>query len=560
MNFQFLIVLSLACASSAQYYYTRPLSGYGSYQTGAPMVAGPRLDSKLTEKTMMTMEEHKMKNTLNTKPRFESSLAGQKLEASMNAAQKLEGSMNAGQKLEASMKVSQKVATTTERVLTTEENPCTAEVLRSTEIQAFKDPLSASSYIVCTDIDVFVRMPCATGTVFNSEIKHCVPKGWVKPVCPVGLCKNHGDCIIDEIKNEYKCLCRVGFTGLFCETNIDECALEGNQICAKAGGRCVDSINAWYCDFGLTIGFTTAEAIEKPCTLKDLAEERQFFEIPSVSRNVYLQCTGESRWRVSRCADMLFWNQELKTCSIEKPIMKTGICKTFPCKNDGVCEDLGDFNFKCTCAPGYTGALCEDLIDLCLESPCGAGRCVAYPGGYNCLCANKIVDKSCEMTLMNPCREVSEHHPHSMTSEKYLSCGLDGLAFVKSCAPSTTWDNRQQACIAPFIPIVAPRPPKMSIFDRPTIRLTETMPVETGSMSGSTSGSMTMPVKTGSISGSMTMPVRTGSMSGSTSGSMTMPVRTGSMSGSMTMPVKAGLMSGSMHKSMSKNTVKYPGY
>merc|ERR1712071_547001 len=158
MNFQFLIVLSLACASSAQYYYTRPLSGYGSYQTGAPMVAGPRLDSKLTEKTMMTMEEHKMKNTLNTKPRFESSLAGQKLEASMNAAQKLEGSM----------KVSQKVATTTERVLTTEENPCTAEVLRSTEIQAFKDPLSASSYIVCTDIDVFVRMPCATGTVFNT--------------------------------------------------------------------------------------------------------------------------------------------------------------------------------------------------------------------------------------------------------------------------------------------------------------------------------------------------------------------------------------------------------
>ncbi len=119
-----------------------------------------------------------------------------------------------------------------QRELTTQENPCTAEVLRMTEVQAFKDPLNRNSYIICTDVDVFERMPCAPGTFFDETIRHCVPEGWVAPVCPVGLCKNQADCIIDEIKNEYKCLCRTGYTGLFCETNIDECALGGNQACA----------------------------------------------------------------------------------------------------------------------------------------------------------------------------------------------------------------------------------------------------------------------------------------------------------------------------------------
>ncbi len=269
-------------------------------------------------------------------------------------------------------------------------------MLRAPEIQAFQDPLDRRSYIVCTEIDVFVRMPCATGTFFDAGIRHCVPDGWVAPVCPVGLCKNNADCIIDELKNEYKCLCRVGFTGIFCETNIDECALEGNAYCRSQNGQCVDQINAYYCDFGDKIGLTYEKAIPKPCTLAHLSEGKQFFELESPLNNVFLQCFGENRWVVSKCAEMLFWNQELRTCTIEQPIKKTGVCNTYPCKNDGICEDTGNFQFTCSCRPGFTGALCEEVIDFCLPQPCGSGRCVSHPGGYNCVCQDKVVDQSCD--------------------------------------------------------------------------------------------------------------------------------------------------------------------
>jgi hypothetical protein len=122
--------------------------------------------------------------------------------------------------------------------------------------------------------------------------------------------------------------------------------MEGNQVCSRDGGRCVDQINAFYCDFGATVGITRDTAIPRPCTLEDLSMERQFFELPTQTGNVFLQCTSESQWTVSRCAEMLFWDQELRTCSIDRPKQKTGVCKTFPCRNDGVCHDLGDFQFR----------------------------------------------------------------------------------------------------------------------------------------------------------------------------------------------------------------------
>jgi hypothetical protein len=367
--------------------------------------------------------------------------------------------------------------------LTTEENPCTAAVLRSPEVQAFADPLDVKSYIICTDIDVFERMPCAPGTFFDTTIRHCVPEGWTPPVCPIGLCKNQADCIIDEIKNEYKCLCRTGYTGLFCEINIDECALEGNQACA--GGTCVDQLNGFYCVFGNEIGVSKFETIPLPCTLLDLSLEKQFFEIPSNTGNVYLQCTGESKFIVSRCAEMLFWNQELKTCTIDRPIVKTGICLTYPCHHDGECHDLGNNQFQCLCKPGFTGQLCEEVIDYCLSRPCqNGGRCVSHTAGYNCVCPNKVVDESCTSGVINPCKTVSEYLPYPSSSTKYFVCGLEGFAFSKTCPLGLFWDDLKKTCVDPTAaaPLPKAKAPKKSIFDLPAKApqaMLPPMPVET---------------------------------------------------------------------------------
>ena len=115
-------------------------------------------------------------------------------------------------------------------------NPCTEEVMRAGEISLFANPSDQSSYLICTDVDVFISMPCSPGTIFESSLRHCIPIGWKAPLCPVGTCQNQADCIIDETFN-YLCLCRIGFTGKFCEVNIDECALEGNQVCSTYSKR-----------------------------------------------------------------------------------------------------------------------------------------------------------------------------------------------------------------------------------------------------------------------------------------------------------------------------------
>ncbi len=86
---------------------------------------------------------------------------------------------------------------------------------------------------------------------------------------------------------------------------------------------------------------------------------KQFYELPTAAGNVFLQCTSENQFLVTKCADMLFWHQELRTCSIERPLEKNGICKTYPCLNDGECIDLGSSNFQCLCKEGYTGSMCE---------------------------------------------------------------------------------------------------------------------------------------------------------------------------------------------------------
>jgi len=330
-------------------------------------------------------------------------------------------------------------------------NPCTEEVMRSSDIFLFANPSDSASYLICTDVDVFISMPCSPGTIFQENLKQCIPIGWEAPLCPANTCKNQGDCYLDEFSLP-KCLCRVGFTGQFCEINIDECALEGNRVCSSYNGQCIDQINGFYCQWGNEIGLIWEKRISNPCTLEKLAEERQFFELISDNGNVFLQCTGELTFLVSKCADSLFWHQELRTCSIERPLPKTGICNNYPCKNDGECLDLGGSNFQCLCKSGYTGALCEVTIDFCLNNPCSNnGRCVSHPRGYNCVCQDKVVDDSCATGVTNPCPAGSrDYFPNPLNINRYFLCSVNGFAFSRNCAPGLIWSQDLLTCKLPF--------------------------------------------------------------------------------------------------------------
>ena len=106
--------------------------------------------------------------------------------------------------------------------------------MRSSEISQFKDPWNTKAYIVCTDINIFHSMPCSEGTYFNEDYGHCVRDGYNPPICPRNLCKNEAECLLDE-NEKFKCICKAGFAGEFCEENINECKTAGGSFYSYSG-------------------------------------------------------------------------------------------------------------------------------------------------------------------------------------------------------------------------------------------------------------------------------------------------------------------------------------
>lgn len=78
-------------------------------------------------------------------------------------------------------------------------------------------------------------------------------------------------------------------------------------------------------------------------------------------------------------------------------------CRTTPCKNNGVCEEDANGDFKCKCMTGYTGKTCEIALgqdQLCVDGRCEAnhsycasnpcennGVCIDTPNGFVCDCS-----------------------------------------------------------------------------------------------------------------------------------------------------------------------------
>lgn len=330
-------------------------------------------------------------------------------------------------------------------------NPCTEESLKNTEITQFKDPWNERNYIICTDISIYHSMPCTTGTHFNELYGHCVRVGYEPVVCPRNYCKNDAECLIDE-DEKFQCVCKPGFTGEFCEKNINECAVGGgNEACA--GGKCVDQFNGFFCECSNGIGLNCVQTIPNPCTLEAISSGREFFEIPTNEGNTYLQCTSESNFVVSKCSESLYWHQEMKACVLEKPMAKIGACLNYPCENGGECQANGT-DFTCLCREGFTGKVCETMVNSCESNPCqNGGKCLPFAGGYTCSCPDKIIDECCCHGVKNPCPTrsliipgVNNYFPH-LFANRYFHCDFDGRAFSRKCSEGLRWTQSSLSCL-----------------------------------------------------------------------------------------------------------------
>lgn len=155
------------------------------------------------------------------------------------------------------------------------------------------------------------------------------------------MCKNGGECY-DQNPNDnargFRCRCRPGWTGVFCEIDINEC----------------------------TEGFDGNHPDINPCKNKAIC----FNTVGSYS------CTCSNHFKGDNC------EQDIDQCA-ENP----GLCH-----NNGICVNT-DSGFECACVDGFGGLYCEEAEKECEigngpgGSPCPPGtRCIDKNNGFLCMC------------------------------------------------------------------------------------------------------------------------------------------------------------------------------
>ncbi|XP_062851085.1 protein delta homolog 2 [Trichomycterus rosablanca] len=185
-----------------------------------------------------------------------------------------------------------------------------------------------------------VNCSCELGHGKCAEDGECrCDPGWGGPSC--SDCVRMPGCVHGSCLQPWQCTCDDGWTGRFCDKDID--------VCEKA----------------------------KPC---------------QNGATCFLNKAGDYS---CLCPEGFYG----KNCEL-----KTGPCHKIksPCKNGGICEDLGGFALKlsCRCLAGFTGPYCETNIDDCLMSPCANGAtCVDGVNRFSCLCPAGFMGRFCTVNL-----------------------------------------------------------------------------------------------------------------------------------------------------------------
>ncbi|XP_052799319.1 serine-rich adhesin for platelets-like [Mya arenaria] len=221
-----------------------------------------------------------------------------------------------------------------------------------------------------------------TRTRFDMELKVFCETNYYGPACDL-YCRE-----TDDDTGHFRCdpasgdkICKLGWTGVDCLTNIDDCV---GHRCAY-GATCLDGHNFYscLCPPGRT-GFTCQ------------AEINECASIPCKNGG---QCRDASNSFRCECppgfAGLL--------CEVE-----LDECRSGPCLNKGVCQD-GIASFKCLCPSGFYGDRCQHDVNECLSNPCvEANGCINLPGDYICPCRPGYTGKNCDVNidecLSDPCQ------------------------------------------------------------------------------------------------------------------------------------------------------------
>jgi len=200
-------------------------------------------------------------------------------------------------------------------------------------------------------------------------LPHCIGNNCTNNAhCDSSPCQNNGTCI--DVDDSYHCVCKPGYTGHDCETDIDDCE---SSPCQN-DGTCIDGIDFYNCT--CKPGYTGHDC---EIDIDDCESSPCFNNGTCIDGINFYNCTCMRGYTGHDCE------------------IDIDYCESSPCENNGTCFD-GIVFYNCTCMPGYSGYNCEIDIDDCEFSPCqNNGTCIDGIDFYNCTCTPEWTGHDCEL-------------------------------------------------------------------------------------------------------------------------------------------------------------------
>lgn len=256
-------------------------------------------------------------------------------------------------------------------------------------------------FSICTDEHIFSFCITIIFYFFIRFVCNCSDTGFTGMFCEINIneCSSnpcqHGAWCEDLIK-DYACHCYDGYTGKNCETDIEECASSpclNSALCLENSNQTLYEMN--YLGFFPSFSYESASGYRCICSSGFTGENCETniddCEFNNCKNGICIDSINDYY-----CACHLGYDGQYCQREIDE-------CQTFePCENGATCVDL-IADYKCECLPMFGGKNCQTRLIGCQNIICENGAtCIPSLDdsglhSYTCACMPGYHGKLCEI-------------------------------------------------------------------------------------------------------------------------------------------------------------------